>query len=121
MEERIIIAIEKTDQPQTNDRVDTQTREHALQQMAKDLEAKFVFVMGTATKAKKLPHLSKIRKQKGTDVAELDTIDKSSPDPIDLLDILQAYSYKLENLRNKIRYIEQLETSTSTSNTTKIV
>jgi hypothetical protein len=38
-----------------------------------------------------------------------------------MLDILQAYSYKLENLRNKIRYIEQLETSTQTTNTTKIV
>jgi hypothetical protein len=33
--------------------------------MAKDLEAKFVFVMGAATKAKKLPHMSKIRKTKG--------------------------------------------------------
>jgi hypothetical protein len=38
-----------------------------------------------------------------------------------VLDILQALSYKLENLRNKIRYIEQLETSTSTTTTTKIV
>jgi hypothetical protein len=42
--------------------VDTQARELALQTMAKDLEAKFVFIMGAATKAKKLPHLSKIRK-----------------------------------------------------------
>jgi hypothetical protein len=33
--------------------------------MAKDLEAKFVFVMGAATKARKLPHISKIRKAKG--------------------------------------------------------
>jgi hypothetical protein len=33
--------------------------------MANDLEAKFVFVMGAATKAKKLPHMSKIRKSKG--------------------------------------------------------
>jgi hypothetical protein len=86
--------------------VDTKAREHALQTMAKDLEAKFVFIMGAATKAKKLPHLSKIRKQKGTDLEEADTIGKTSPEPIDLLDILQAYSYKLENLRNKIRYIE---------------
>jgi hypothetical protein len=45
--------------------------------MAKDLEAKFVFIMGAATKAKKLPHLSKIRKQKGTDLEEADTIGKT--------------------------------------------
>jgi hypothetical protein len=77
--------------------------------MAKDLEAKFVFVLGAATKAKKLPHMSKIRKSKG-DTAEPEIAD--SPSPIDILDILQGYSYKMENLRNKIRYIEQLETQT---------
>ena len=106
MEERIMKAIEKNIQPKTTDRVDTKAREHALQTMAKDLEAKFVFIMGAATKAKKLPHLSTIRKQKGTDLEETNTKGKTSPEPIDLLDILQAYSYKLENLRNKIRYIE---------------
>ena len=42
-----------------------QTREHALQIMAQELEAKFTFVMGAAAKAKKLPHMSKIRKTKG--------------------------------------------------------
>jgi hypothetical protein len=33
--------------------------------MAKDLEAKFVFILGAATKAKKLPHMTTIHKQKG--------------------------------------------------------
>jgi hypothetical protein len=53
--------------------------------MAKDLEAKFVFVMGAATKAKKLPHLSKIRKQKGE---EPETENTTSQSPVDILDIL---------------------------------
>jgi hypothetical protein len=103
--------------------VDTQAREHALQTMAKDLEAKFVFIMGAATKAKKLPHMSTIRKQKGADSQpeQPDITGTAQPEPVEMLDILQAFSYKIENLRNKIRYIEQLETSTSTTNTTKIV
>jgi nitrate reductase NapAB chaperone NapD len=118
MEERILKSLKVSTNPQPSARVDTQAREHALQTMAKDLEAKFVFVMGAATKAKKLPHMSKIRKLKGE---EPDTENTNSQSPVDILDILLAYSYKIENLRNKIRYIEQLETSTSTTNTTKIV
>ena len=65
MEERILNSLKSTDKPQPNARVDTQAREHVLQQMAKDLDAKFIFIMGAATKAKKLPHMSTIRKQKG--------------------------------------------------------
>ena len=33
--------------------------------MAQELEAKFTFIIGAAAKAKKLPHMSKIRKTKG--------------------------------------------------------
>jgi hypothetical protein len=40
---------------------------------------------------------------------------------VDVLDILQALSYKLENLRNKIRRVEQLEPIPSTMTNTKIV
>jgi hypothetical protein len=117
MEERLLKAQQNTTSPQ---KVDAQAREHALQTMAKDLEAKFVFVMGAASKAKKLPHMSTIRKQRG-EGSQPDTTTTLSPTPIDMLDILQAFSYKLENLRNKIRQIEQVETSTTTTNTTKIV
>jgi hypothetical protein len=45
----------------------------------------------------------------------------TSPNPVDVLDILQALSYKLENLRNKIRCVEQLEPISTTTNNTKIV
>jgi hypothetical protein len=38
-----------------------------------------------------------------------------------VLDILQALSYKLENLRNKIRRVEQLEPIPSTMTNTRIV
>jgi hypothetical protein len=65
METRIQTSLQKSTEPHSNARVDIQAREHALQTMANDLEAKFVFVMGAATKAKKLPHMSKIRKAKG--------------------------------------------------------
>jgi hypothetical protein len=94
--------------------------------MAKELEQKFVFVLGSAHKAKKLPHMSSLRnpREPGSQVEECQPIDAAcptSPNPVDVLDILQALSHKLENLRNKIRYIEQLETPTSTTNTTKLV
>jgi hypothetical protein len=123
MEERITKKLESKAEPPNSARVDAQAREHALQTLAKDLEAKFVFVMGAASKAKKLPHMSKLRKTKGdgTQPEQPDTVNIDSPQPVDIIDILQAYSYKIENLRNKVRYIEQLETSTSTTNTTKIV
>ena len=65
MEEKLRKSLKNSAEQQPSPSVDTQTREHALQTMAKDLEAKFVFVMGAATKAKKLPHMSKIRKTKG--------------------------------------------------------
>ena len=76
--------------------------------MAQELEAKFTFVMGAAAKAKKLPHMSKIRKTKGenTQPEDADKANQTPSSQIDMLDILQAYSYKIENLRNKIRYIE---------------
>jgi hypothetical protein len=51
----------------TTPRVEDQTREHALQAMAKDLEAKFVFVLGSANKAKRLPHMSSLRISCGTE------------------------------------------------------
>jgi hypothetical protein len=123
METRIQTSLQKSTEPHSNARVDIQAREHALQTLAKDLEAKFVFVMGAASKAKKLPHMTKLRKTKGdgTQPEQPDPINIDSPQPVDIIDILQAYSYKIENLRNKVRYIEQLETSTSTTNTTKIV
>ena len=41
--------------------------------MAQELEAKFTFVMGAAAKAKKLPHMSKIRKTKGESIQPEDT------------------------------------------------
>jgi hypothetical protein len=85
MEERILKSLKVSTNSQPSARVDTQAREHALQTMAKDLEAKFVFVMGAATKAKKLPHMSKIRKLKGE---EPDTENTNSQSPVDILDIL---------------------------------
>jgi hypothetical protein len=102
MEARLLKAQQNTTSPQ---KVDAQAREHALQTMAKDLEAKFVFIMGAASKAKKLPHMSTIRKQRGegSQPEQTDTTNTLSPTPVDMLDILQAFSYKLENLRNKIR------------------
>jgi hypothetical protein len=90
------------------------------------LEAKFVFVLGSANKAKKLPHMSSLRKQRenGSQPEETPPTDAacpSSPAPVDVLDILQALSSKLDNLRNKLRYVEQLETPPSITTTTKIV
>ena len=41
--------------------------------MAQELEAKFTFIMGAAAKAKKLPHMSKIRKTKGESIQPEDT------------------------------------------------
>ena len=35
--------------------------------------------------------------------------------------MLQKQAYKIENLRNKIRYVEQVEESPQTTNTSKIV
>ena len=66
MEERLTKSIQQRVQPQTSTNVEFQAREHALQEMAKELDAKFVFVMGSAAKAKKLPHMSTIRNKKGT-------------------------------------------------------
>ena len=90
MEDRIQKSLKNTDKPQPNNRVDTQAREHALQTMAKDLEAKFVFVMGAASKAKKLPHMSKLRKSKDdrTQQEKPATENTDSPNPVDILDIL---------------------------------
>jgi hypothetical protein len=93
--------------------------------MAKDLEAKFVFVLGSANKAKRLPHISNLR-QRDTDPQQeephpAEAACPASPAPVDVLDILQALSYKLDNLRNKLRYVEQLETPPSITTTTKIV
>jgi hypothetical protein len=51
----------------TTPRVEDQTRERTLQAMAKELEAKFVFVMGSANKAKRLPHMSSLRISGGTE------------------------------------------------------
>lgn len=45
----------------------------------------------------------------------------ASPAPVDVLDILQALCYKLDNTRNKLRYVEQLESPPSITTTTKIV
>ena len=58
--------------------------------MAKDLEAKFVFIMGAAAKAKKLPHMTTIRKQKGADSKQdqPDTTGTAQPEPVEMLDIL---------------------------------
>jgi hypothetical protein len=111
--------------PDTN-RVDDQTREHALQAMAKELEAKFVFVLGSANKAKRLPHMSSLQQQRENesqpeDPPPTDAACPASPSPVDVLDILQALSYKVDNLRNKLRYVEQLETPPSITTTTKIV
>jgi hypothetical protein len=94
--------------------------------MAKDLEAKFVFVLGSANKAKRLPHMSSLRISRGTEPHQeesppADAACPASPNPVDVLDILQALSYKIENLRNKIRLIEQLETSTAATKPTKII
>ena len=94
--------------------------------MAKELEQKFVFVLGSANKAKRLPHMSSLRIQRGPGTQQeesppTDAACPASPNPVDVLDILQALSYKIEKLWNKIRDIEQLETSSSTTNTTKIV
>ena len=49
---------------------------------------KFVFILGSATKAKKLPHMSKINKLRGAGVS----VDpkETPPAPVDLLDILTA-------------------------------
>jgi hypothetical protein len=105
MEARLLKSQQQTTSPQTSNKVDAQAREHALQTMAKDLEAKFVFIMGAASKAKKLPHMSTIRKQRGegSQPEQTENTNTLSPTPVDMLDILQAFSYKLENLRNKIR------------------
>jgi hypothetical protein len=90
MEERINKTLESKTEPQTSARVDAQAREHALQSLAKDLEAKFVFVMGAASKAKKLPHMSKLRKIQGdgTQPEIPDTVNTDTPHPVDILDIL---------------------------------
>jgi hypothetical protein len=94
--------------------------------MAKNLEEKFVFVLGSANKAKRLPHMSSLRISRGTEPHQeepppSDAACPASPNPVDILDILQALSYKIENLRNKLRLIEQLETSAATTKPTKIV
>jgi hypothetical protein len=94
--------------------------------MANELEQKFVFVLGSANKAKRLPHMAALKKQRdnGSQPEELPQTDTSfpaSPAPVDVLDILQALSSKVDNLRNKIRYVEQLETPPSITTTTKIV
>jgi hypothetical protein len=54
-----------------------------------------VFILGSAAKAKKLPHMSTTRKQKGE--GNNKPTPEELPAPIDFLDILQAYSYKIEN------------------------
>lgn len=95
LEEKLTKVAQPTSKKTDNARVDDQAREHTLQQMAKDLEAKFVFVMGSASKAKKLPHASTMRKPRGTTTQTEDTTteqpkESTSPTPIDILDILQA-------------------------------
>jgi hypothetical protein len=49
--------------------------------------------------------MSTIRKQRGegSQPEQTENTNTLSPTPVDMLDILQAFSYKLENLRNKIR------------------
>jgi hypothetical protein len=94
--------------------------------MARELEAKFVFVMGSANKASKLPHISSLRKKRdnGSQAEEptpTDTTLPAPPTPVDVLDILQALSNKVDNLRSKIRYVEQLETPPSITTSTKII
>jgi hypothetical protein len=70
--------------------------------------------------------MSTIRKQRepGSQLEESppeDAACPASPNPVDVLDILQALSYKLENLRSKIRRVEQLEPIPSTMTNTRIV
>jgi hypothetical protein len=70
--------------------------------------------------------MSTIRKQRepGSHLEESppeDAACPASPNPVDVLDILQALSYKLENLRSKIRRVEQLEPIPSTMTNTRIV
>jgi hypothetical protein len=94
--------------------------------MAKELEAKFIFVLGSANKAKRLPHMSSLRISRGTEPHQeetppTDAACPASPHPVDILDILQALSYKIESIRTKIRQIEQLETATTTTKPTKLV
>jgi hypothetical protein len=94
--------------------------------MANELEQKFVFVLGSANKAKRLPHMASLKKQRDNgsqpeEPPQKDTSFPASPAPVDVLDILQALSSKVDNLRNKIQYVEQLETPPSITTTTKIV
>jgi hypothetical protein len=65
--------------------------------MAYDLEQKFVFVLGSANKAKKLPHVSTpiIPREPGSQMEKSPQIAAAcptSPNPVDVLDILQALS-----------------------------
>ena len=126
MESKLMKSIKSSKTSPDNTRVDAQARENTLKTMAYELEQKFVFVLGSANKAKKLPHVSTLKnlREPGSQMENsppLDAACPTSPNPVDVLDILQALSNKIENLRNKIHNIEQIETSTSTTNTTKLV
>jgi hypothetical protein len=102
MESKLTKSIKVSKTPPDNTRVDAQARENTLKTMAHDLEQKFVFVLGSANKAKKLPHMSTLKnlREPGSHLEEVTPTDAArpaSPNPVDVLDILQALSSKLDN------------------------
>ena len=62
-----------------------------------------MFILGSAAKAKKLPHLAKTRKARGADTTE------DPPALVDLLDILQAQNAKIDNAKHRSKCMEQME------------
>jgi hypothetical protein len=97
MESKIMNSIKASKTPPDNTRVDAQARENTLKTMAYELEQKFVFVLGSANKAKKLPHVStpRIPRETGSQMENSPQIAAAcptSPNPVDVLDILQALS-----------------------------